>query len=256
MCARPCDGRGGLVGLAVEARHEQPHDDTPNVLVSRSGWLVAMQRYTASDVVNPGRRSVPTTPRLERLRCRHRGAEHWAGRRSCSLHFPSAGRQAAQDGAEPAGTPALPTQVRTVRRWGGPEAAREHHQPGNGHQTPGLATAARKRDHVGTKPRVTGRNQCPTRFVEMAAEQDKRIRQGITRTGGDAQYKTTDLAVGGSNPSRRAKRAGQTDVDRSPGCGSYGLVGSRSVWWMIRSAAGPHASMATVWSYRCTAYGV
>jgi hypothetical protein len=25
---------------------------------------------------------------------------------------------------------------------------------------------------------------------------------------------------------------------------------------MIRSAAGPHASMATVWSYRCTAYGV
>jgi hypothetical protein len=25
--ARPCDGRGGLVGLAVEARHEQPHDD-------------------------------------------------------------------------------------------------------------------------------------------------------------------------------------------------------------------------------------
>jgi hypothetical protein len=154
-------------------------------------------------------------PRLERLRCRHRGAEHRAGRRSCSLHFPSAGRQAAQDGAEPAGTPALPTQVRTVRRWGGPEAAREHHQPGNGHQTPGLATAARKRDHVGTKPRVTGRNQCPTRFVEMAAEQDKRIRQGITRTGGDAQYKTTDLAVGGSNPSRRANARSGPSSKRS-----------------------------------------
>jgi len=71
-------------------------------------------------------------------------------------------------------------------------------------QTPSLATAARNCDQIATKRRVTARDGCPTRAAEMAVDQGQRGREGIRRTGGDGWWLTTDLAVGGSNPSRRA----------------------------------------------------
>jgi hypothetical protein len=73
-------------------------------------------------------------------------------------------------------------------------------------------------DQVATKLRLTGRDQYLTSFTDIAVEQDRRVRQGITREGAEAQYKATDLAVGSSNPSRRAnKSAGQRPCHRVAG---------------------------------------
>jgi len=73
-------------------------------------------------------------------------------------------------------------------------------------QTPGLAPRARNCDHIATKPRVTGGDGCPTRITDIGVDQEKRGREGSRRTGGDGRCMTTDLAVGGSNPSRRAPK--------------------------------------------------
>jgi hypothetical protein len=64
----------------------------------------------------------------------------------------------------------------------------------------------------------------------------------------DAEHQSTDLAVGGSNPSRRANAPGQKLCSRIPGPDrspvQTDLVGSSPVWWMIRSAAGQGVSLA------------
>jgi len=71
-------------------------------------------------------------------------------------------------------------------------------------QTPGLATAARNCDHIATIPHVIGGDRCPTRTGNMAIYQHQRGRRWMGRAGGGRRCMTTDLAVGGSNPSRRA----------------------------------------------------
>jgi hypothetical protein len=53
------------------------------------------------------------------------------------------------------------------------------------HQTPSLATAAKSCDHIATKPRVTGGDECPTRRNNMTVDQDQWGREGSGRTGGD-----------------------------------------------------------------------
>src|SRR6266496_624199 len=45
---------------------------------------------------------------------------------------------------------------------------------------------------------------CPTRTVDRPVERGRRGRQGTGRTGGDGLTMATDLAVGGSSPSRPA----------------------------------------------------
>jgi hypothetical protein len=67
-----------------------------------------------------------------------------------------------------------------------------------------LATTVPNCDQIATKPQTTGRDQCPTRTTHMPTVQEKCVLGGNRRTGGSGQYMTTDLAVGGSNPSRRA----------------------------------------------------
>jgi hypothetical protein len=80
-------------------------------------------------------------------------------------------------------------------------------------QTPCLATKARNCDHIATMPPVTGGDGCPSRTSDGAVDQEQRGSEGTRRTGGDGCWLTTDLAVGGSNPSRRAtKPAGQRPV--------------------------------------------
>jgi hypothetical protein len=81
-------------------------------------------------------------------------------------------------------------------------------------QTPCLATMARNCDQIATTPGVTDEDRSPTWRTDTAVEQDQRGCDGIRRTGGDGWWLTTDLAVGGSNPSRRAtKPAGQWPWD-------------------------------------------
>jgi hypothetical protein len=53
----------------------------------------------------------------------------------------------------------------------------------------------------------------------MAVDQDRWGREGTRRTGGDGWWLTTDLAVGGSNPSRRAtETAAQRPCNRVAAC--------------------------------------
>src|SRR5215218_4300148 len=53
-------------------------------------------------------------------------------------------------------------------------------------------------------PHGTGGDRCPTPVGDMAVDQYQRVQEGMGRTAGDGWWLTTDLAVGGSNPSRRA----------------------------------------------------
>jgi hypothetical protein len=80
---------------------------------------------------------------------------------------------------------------------------------------------------------MTGRDHCPIRTSYMAIDQEKRGREGIRKTDPSGQCKTTDLAVGGSNPSRRAKSAAQTYQAREAEAESSGLLCTSFVWVFV-----------------------
>src|SRR6266498_3562016 len=72
---------------------------------------------------------------------------------------------------------------------------------------------ARNCDQIATMRRGTGRDGCPTPTGGMAVELGRQGRGGTERMGGDGRAMATDLAVGGSNPSRHAtKTAGQSPM--------------------------------------------
>ena len=55
----------------------------------------------------------------------------------------------------------------------------------------------------------------------MAVDPHQRGREGTRRTSGNSGWLTTDLAVGGSNPSRRAKHAGQGLLSKESSVGRH-----------------------------------
>ncbi len=65
---------------------------------------------------------------------------------------------------------------------------------------------ARNCDQIATMRRGTGRDGCPTPTGGMAVELGRQGRGGTERMGGDGRAMATDLAVGGSNPSRHATK--------------------------------------------------
>jgi hypothetical protein len=68
-------------------------------------------------------------------------------------------------------------------------------------QTSCLATIARNCDQIATRPLLTGGDERSAWSSDMAVDQEQGGHQGNRRTDREGRCKTTDLAVGGSNPS-------------------------------------------------------